>query len=79
MIAQLNDDKEKLKAICEQMPVTTAVHYLKMGTINGPLPKMVADAEKEYLQGRYLPFIEELYAEIDATRNLLAVSINNLL
>jgi len=79
MIAQLNDDNEKLKAICEQMPATTAVHYLNMGTSNGSLPKMAADAEKEYLQDRYLPFIEKLYAEIDAARNLLAIPINNLL
>ena len=72
----LNENKEKVKAIREQMPATTAVHYLNTGT-NGPLPKMAADAmkaeaEKEYLQGRYLPFIEELNAEMDTTRNLLA-------
>ena len=76
MKTQLNNDTEKLQAIREQMPATTAVHYLNTGT-NGPLPKMAADAmkaeaEKEYLQGRYLPFIEELYAEMDTTRNLLA-------
>lgn len=33
---------------------------------------MKAAAEKEYLQGRYLPFIEELYAEMDTTRAHLA-------
>lgn len=76
MMVQLNDDKEKLQAIRQQMPATTAVHYLNTGT-NGPLPKMAADAmkaeaEKEFLQGRYLPFIEELYTEMDITRNLLA-------
>jgi len=76
MMTKLNEDKEKLQAIREQMPATTAVHYLNTGT-NGPLPKMAADAmkaeaEKEYLQGRYLPFIEELYTEMDTTRNLLA-------
>jgi len=76
MITQLNEDREKVEAIRAQMPATTAVHYLNTGT-NGPLPKMAADimketAEKEYLQGRYLPFIEELYAEMDTTRNHLA-------
>ncbi len=76
MTTKLNEDKEKLQAIREQMPATTAVHYLNTGT-NGPLPKMAADAmkaeaEKEFIQGRYLPFIEELYAEMDTTRNLLA-------
>jgi len=76
MMTKLNEDQEKIKAIREQMPATTAVHYLNTGT-NGPLPKMAADAmkaeaEKEYLQGRYLPFIDELYAEMDTTRNLLA-------
>ncbi len=76
MTTQSNDNKEKLRAIREQMPATTAVHYLNTGT-NGPLPKMAADAikaeaEKEFLQGRYLPFIKELYADMDITRNLLA-------
>jgi len=70
------NDKEKLKAIREQMPATTAVYYLNTGT-NGPLPKMAADimreeAEKEFLQGRYLPFLKKLYADMDITRNLLA-------
>lgn len=75
-MSKLNADIEKVKAIREQMPATTAVHYLNTGT-NGPLPKMAADAmkaeaEKEYLEGRYLPFIERLYTEMDTTRNLLA-------
>jgi L-cysteine/cystine lyase len=76
MTTQSNDNKEKLRVIREQMPATTAVHYLNTGT-NGPLPKMAADAlmaeaEKEFLQGRYLPFIEQLYTDMDITRNLLA-------
>jgi len=37
MMTKLNEDKEKLQAIREQMPATTAVHYLNTGT-NGPLP-----------------------------------------
>lgn len=76
MTTRLNQDAEKIEAVRQQMPATTAVHYLNTGT-NGPLPKMAADAireaaENEYLQGRYLPFIEELYAEMDKTRNHLA-------
>ncbi len=76
MLTQPDEEREKVAAIRAQMPATTAVHYLNTGT-NGPLPKMGADimreaAEKEYLQGRYLPFIEELYSEMDATRRHLA-------
>lgn len=75
-MTNLIDDNDKVNAIREQMPATTAVHYLNTGT-NGPLSKMSADAmkaeaEKEFLQGRYLPFIEELYDEMDITRNRLA-------
>ena len=76
MITQPDPDRDKVAAIRAQMPATTAVHYLNTGT-NGPLPRMAADAiretaEKEYLEGRYLPFLEELYAEMDTTRNHLA-------
>ncbi len=58
------------------MPATTAVHYLNIGT-SGPLPKMAVDAmqkeiEKEFRSGRYLPFIKELYADMDIVRNYLA-------
>jgi L-cysteine/cystine lyase len=75
-MTSFNEDKAKINSIRQQMPATTAVHYLNTGT-NGPLPKMAADAmkseaEKEYLQGRYLPFIEQLYAAMDTTRNLMA-------
>ncbi len=70
------NDNEKLKIIREQMPATLKVHYLNNGT-NGPLPKVTADAiqkeaEKEFLEGRYLPFISELYENMDITRKLLA-------
>lgn len=75
-MTQRDEDREKVAAIRAQMPATTAVHYLNTGT-NGPLPKVTADAiretaEKEFLQGRYLPFLEELYAEMDTTRDHLA-------
>ncbi len=76
MDGQAANDKEKIKAIREQMPATTDVHYLNTGT-NGPLPKVAVDAmqqeiEKEYREGRYLPFIKQLYADMDIVRNYLA-------
>jgi len=71
-----NKDKEKLNRIRDLMPAVKSVHYLNTGT-NGPLPKPAADvikaeAEKEFVEGRYLPFINELYKDMDITRNLLA-------
>ena len=71
-----NDDTEKLKTIQEQMPATKACRYLNTGT-NGPLPRVTADVmkqviDKEFNEGRYLPFIKELYADMDKTRALLA-------
>jgi L-cysteine/cystine lyase len=76
MDSQSANDKEKIKAIREQMPATSAVHYLNTGT-NGPLPKLAVDAmqkeiEKEFREGRYLPFIKELYADMDIVRNHLS-------
>jgi L-cysteine/cystine lyase len=76
MDRQTVSDIEKLKTIREQMPATSAVHYLNTGT-NGPLPKLAVDAmqkeiEKEFRKGRYLPFINELYADMDIVRNYLA-------
>ena len=70
------EDREKLNAIREQMPATKACHYLNTGT-NGPLPKVAVDImkqviDKEFAEGRYLPFIQELYADMDKTRALLA-------
>jgi L-cysteine/cystine lyase len=69
-------DREKLKGIRDLMPAVKSIHYLNTGT-NGPLPKSAADAikkeaEKEYKKGRYLPFIEDLYKDMDLTRYLLA-------
>jgi L-cysteine/cystine lyase len=71
-----SSDQEKLRKIREQMPATTACHYLNTGT-NGPLPKVTAEVmkqviDKEFVEGRYLPFIKELYADMDKTRSLLA-------
>ena len=69
-------NSEKIKKIRENMPTTSKVCYLNNGT-NGPLPKvayeaMKKEADKEYYEGRYLPFIKELYEEMDKTRTLLA-------
>ena len=70
------EDEVKLKEIRDQMPAVKSICYLNTGT-NGPLPKCAAEAihnevEKEFLEGRYLPFIKELYSDMDATRKLLA-------
>ncbi|BEP28145.1 aminotransferase class V-fold PLP-dependent enzyme [Helicovermis profundi] len=70
------DDDEKLRLIRDQMPATKKVYYLNNGT-NGPLPKITAEiiqeeARKEYEEGRYLPFLNELYENIDITRKLLS-------
>jgi L-cysteine/cystine lyase len=80
MNAQSKDDEKKLEEIRQQMPATTACYYLNTGT-NGPLPKPTADImaetiEKEFVEGRYLPFIKELYADMDITRNMLARIVN---
>jgi L-cysteine/cystine lyase len=76
MPGRLNEDREKLEAIREQMPATKSCYYLNTGT-NGPLPKVTVDImkqviDKEFTEGRYLPFIKELYADMDKTRALLA-------
>jgi len=76
MDTRFSNDQEKLEAIREQMPATANLHYLNTGT-NGPLPKMAVDAmqqeiEKEFREGRYLPFIKELYADMDICRKYLA-------
>ena len=76
MDGQPASDKEKIKAIRAEMPATANVHYLNTGT-NGPLPKMAVDAmqeeiEKEFREGRFLPFIKALYKEMDMVRSYLA-------
>ncbi len=69
-------EREKLMMLRNDMPATQKVHYLNNGT-NGPLPRVVAEAMKheaevEFNEGRYLPFISELYKDMDKTRELLA-------
>lgn len=66
---------EKVRRIRSQLPAVDSCVYLNTGT-NGPLCTSTAEvmrkeAEKEYLEGRYLPFIAELYKEMDITRSLL--------
>ncbi len=66
----------KIELIRNQLPAVTNCFYFNTGT-NGPLctataEAMKKEAEKEYLEGRYLPFIPELYIEMDATRKLVA-------
>jgi len=75
-MTKYENDAVKLEALREQLPATKKVYYLNNGT-NGPIPKssyeaIQAEVEKEYVEGRYLPFISELYAEMDSTRELLA-------
>ena len=76
MDARFPDDQEKIKAIRQQLPATSKLYYLNTGT-NGPLPKVAVEAmqheiEKEFREGRYLPFIKQLYADMDICRNYLA-------
>jgi len=76
MAAQQSEDRKKVEAIREQMPCTSNVYYLNTGT-NGPIPKMAADimkeeTEREFMEGRYMPFLKDLYANMKTTRNLLA-------
>lgn len=67
---------EKLSRIRRELPALERCVYLNTGT-NGPLCRATAEvmkteAEKEYLEGRYLPFISQLYEDMDATRAALA-------
>lgn len=73
-------EKEKIEKIREALPAVKSCHYLNAGT-NGPLCRATAEimkkeSEKEFLEGRYLPFISELYKDMDETRSLLAEYIN---
>ena len=68
-------ETEKIDLIRQQLPAVSNCIYLNAGT-NGPLCRATAEImkqelEKEYLEGRYLPFIAELYKEMDATRTLI--------
>ncbi|MBT4290890.1 MAG: aminotransferase class V-fold PLP-dependent enzyme [Deltaproteobacteria bacterium] len=75
-MTKTNNKNDKINEIRNLMPAVKSIHYLNAGT-NGPLPKCAADAmkkeaEEEFKKGRYLPFIDDLYKEMDITRNLLA-------
>ncbi len=69
-------ESEKIENIRKELPAVSSCVYLNTGT-NGPLCRATAEimkkeSEKEYLQGRYLPFISELYKDMDETRKLVA-------
>lgn len=66
----------KLDGIRRELPAVEQCYYLNTGT-NGPLCRATAEimrreAEKEYREGRYLPFIDELYQDMDTTREMIA-------
>lgn len=70
------NDAEKVRQIRENMPAALGCYFLNTGT-NGIIPKVSADImkeeiENEYTKGRYLPFLENLYAHMDSTRELIA-------
>ncbi len=67
---------EKVEHIRKELPSVSSCVYLNTGT-NGPLCRasaeiMKEESEKEYLKGRYLPFLSELYSDMDETRKLVA-------
>ena len=69
-------ESDKIEDIRKELPAVNSCIYLNTGT-NGPLCRATAEimkeeSEKEYLEGRYLPFISELYKDMDQTRKLLA-------
>ena len=69
-------ESEKIESIRKELPAVSSCVYLNTGT-NGPLCRATAEimkkeSEKEYLEGRYLPFISELYKDMDETRKLVA-------
>ncbi len=69
-------ENEKIEKIRKELPAVNSCHYLNTGT-NGPLCRRTAEVmkseeEKEFLKGRYLPFLSELYADMDETRKLVA-------
>ena len=67
---------KKVEHIRKELPSVSSCVYLNTGT-NGPLCRasaeiMKEESEKEYLKGRYLPFLSELYSDMDETRKLVA-------
>ena len=76
----MKQENEKIERIRKELPAVNNCYYLNTGT-NGPICRasaqiMKEESEKEYLQGRYLPFLSELYKDMDETRLLLAEYIN---
>ncbi len=69
-------ENDKIEKIRKELPSVSSCVYLNTGT-NGPLCRasaevMKKESEKEYLEGRYLPFLSELYKDMDETRELIA-------
>ena len=69
-------ENDKIEKIRKELPAVNSCVYLNTGT-NGPLchasaKVMKEESEKEYLEGRYLPFLSELYQDMDKTRRLVA-------
>ncbi|MCD6396942.1 MAG: hypothetical protein J7L71_05340, partial [Spirochaetaceae bacterium] len=67
---------KKVEQVRKELPAVSSCVYLNTGT-NGPLCRasaeiMKEESEKEYLKGRYLPFLAELYKDMDETRELVA-------
>lgn len=72
----MNVAADKIDHIREELPAVKSCIYLNTGT-NGPLCRATAEimreeSEKEYLEGRYLPFLSELYSQMDLTREMIA-------
>lgn len=69
-------DLKKIEKIRNELPAVKSCYYFNNGT-NGPICRATAEvmqkkSEKEYIEGRYLPFLSELYADMDETRKLVA-------
>ncbi len=68
-------ESEKVERIRGELPAVNNCVYLNTGT-NGPLCRATAEvmreeSEKEYREGRYLPFISELNKEMDVVRRMV--------
>lgn len=68
-------ESNKVERIRKELPAVDRCVYLNTGT-NGPLCRATAEVmreeeNKEYLEGRYLPFISELYKEMDVVRTMI--------
>lgn len=68
-------ESNKIEQIRGELPAVHSCVYLNTGT-NGPICRasaevMKKEAEKEYIEGRYLPFLKELYRDMDDTRSMI--------